>query len=377
MFGALATNTHVTEVHLKRTALSTKDMEYVQACLQKNTTIRVLDLENNKIDNNGAILLADGLRKNSTLVELNLLGQGSEFGDMTLVAFIDMFDFNVTLQKIIWRLNSRKSFAINKLLVRNNTIKKWVCESKSVQSILPAKCNVADISVLFEEGYQGGGTLRGATLRGGSKSGDSDSDADASPAASSGEVRRSKAVAEVAESSASGAKARSRSGSNAERVVATASSPEPTASAADGATDVASPEPKRTVGKLDAAALFANKPEAAEERAQRAVGKLDADALFSNATAAAPDGTGDDEPAREVGRLNADALFAKTATEEPPLPMRGSSREVKKLNVEERFKPTKSEVASQVDKPEVKKMNPADRFKPGARLSFVAASRMC
>ncbi len=366
----------MTEVHLKRTALSTKDMEYVQACLQKNSSIRVLDLENNKIDNNGAILLADGLRNNSTLVELNLLGQGSEFGDMTLVAFIDMLDFNVTLQKVIWRLNSRKSFAINKLLVRNNTIKKWVCENKSVKSILPAKCNVADISVLFEDGYQGGGTLRGATLRGGSKTGDSDSDAELTASGGSGEARRSKAAPAPLDAAEGATVAKSRdSGTDA------AASPEPSASA--GATDEASTpteapastptasvpaaavseEPKRSVGKLDAAAtLFANKPEA-EEREQRTVGKLDAGALFSNATAAADEAG--DEPQKEVGKINAEAIFAKVGNDEPPLPLRGSSREVKKLNVEERFNPGKSEVASQVDKPEVKKMNPADRFKPG------------
>ncbi len=112
----------------------------------------VLDLENNKIDNNGAIALAEGLRNNSTLIELNLLGQGSEFGDPTLTAFVQLFDFNITLTKIIWRLNSRKSFAINKLIVRNNTIKKWVNEGKSVRSILPHHSNVKDLSLLMDDG---------------------------------------------------------------------------------------------------------------------------------------------------------------------------------------------------------------------------------
>lgn len=119
---ALENNTHVTEVHLKRCALSTFDMSFVAKMLRVNKTVKVLDLENNKIDNNGAIVLAEGLRSNYTLVELNLLGQGSEFGDPTLTAFVQLFDYNVTLTKVIWRLNSRKSFAINKLIVRNVSI---------------------------------------------------------------------------------------------------------------------------------------------------------------------------------------------------------------------------------------------------------------
>ena len=42
---------------------------------------------------------------------LNLFGQqgGHKMGDATLHAFCDMFDTNVTLLKITWRLDSRQS----------------------------------------------------------------------------------------------------------------------------------------------------------------------------------------------------------------------------------------------------------------------------
>jgi hypothetical protein len=33
-----------------------------------------------------------------------------------------MFDTNITLLKINWRLESRKSFALNKMITRNNEI---------------------------------------------------------------------------------------------------------------------------------------------------------------------------------------------------------------------------------------------------------------
>jgi hypothetical protein len=43
-----------------------------------------------------------------------------------------------------------QSFAINKLIVRNNTIKKMVCEGKSGNVQLPPRSNITDVSVLYE-----------------------------------------------------------------------------------------------------------------------------------------------------------------------------------------------------------------------------------
>jgi hypothetical protein len=93
-----------------------------------------------------AIALA--LRSNTRLTELNLLGQPSAFGDSCLEEFVALFNYNVTLTKIIWRLDSRKSFAINKLLVRNNTIMKWLSESKDVSSLVPSSCNIPELAAL-------------------------------------------------------------------------------------------------------------------------------------------------------------------------------------------------------------------------------------
>jgi hypothetical protein len=90
--------------------------------------------------------IAMALRTNTRLTELNLLGQPSAFGDSCLEEFVALFSYNVTLTKIIWRLDSRKSFAINKLLVRNNTIIKWLSESKDVSSLVPASCNIPELA---------------------------------------------------------------------------------------------------------------------------------------------------------------------------------------------------------------------------------------
>ncbi len=142
----LAGNTHLKELHLKSCDLDKVDVQALMEGLSRNQTLTVLDLEKNKIDNEGAAALAVALRENSGIRELNLLNQaGRAFGDACLTAFVDMFEYNVTLTKIIWRLDSRKSFAINKLLVRNNTIRKNLDEGRDVSKIIPSNCNVPDM----------------------------------------------------------------------------------------------------------------------------------------------------------------------------------------------------------------------------------------
>jgi hypothetical protein len=145
---ALRTNTYVKEVHLAKVDLDAKDAAALGAALEQNDSVEVLDLEKNKINNDGATALANSLKFNKRLVELNLLGQGNQFGDACLEMFIELFDYNVTLTKIIWRLDSRKSFTINKLIVRNNTILKWLQEGKDVSSKIPSKCFVKQLLVL-------------------------------------------------------------------------------------------------------------------------------------------------------------------------------------------------------------------------------------
>ncbi len=80
-------------------------------------------LQKNRINNDGGAALARGIANNTTLVEINLMNQSNaRWGDACLDAFLAMFDTNITLLKINWRLESRKSFALNKMITRNNEI---------------------------------------------------------------------------------------------------------------------------------------------------------------------------------------------------------------------------------------------------------------
>ncbi len=345
LFAALASNTQVTEVHLKRCALSTFDMSFVAKALGKNSSIRVLDLENNKIDNNGAIVLAEGLKGNSTLIELNLLGQGSEFGDQTLTAFLQLFDHNITLTKVIWRLNSRKSFAINKLIVRNNTIKKWVNEGKSVKSILPGQCNVSDLSVLMDDG-------KTYTPKAGAEEPAEALDFKPEEVAVDEAPPAHSATASVVED-AEGAQEKTSVGKlDVESMF--------------NKDDSGSVREEKQVGKLDANALFVAKAEAPRE--EKVVGKIDSSA-FSKKEEEDVLQRGTSSAGREVGKLKVEEKFQPVSQIEIVPTASDKPVEIGKLAVETRYKPQTAEVKSTVEKPEkIGKLNAAEKFKPVSQV---------
>eukprot|EP00958_Prasinococcus_capsulatus_P000007 scaffold1_cov402-Prasinococcus_capsulatus_cf.AAC.7 len=91
---------------------------------QVNRQLAVLRLEGNSIDSAGAIALAQALRGNTSLRELHLGNQMSRtpFGDPCVTEYMMMLEVNLTLLKLHWRLDSRKGFAVERMLTRNNEI---------------------------------------------------------------------------------------------------------------------------------------------------------------------------------------------------------------------------------------------------------------
>jgi len=136
---ALAKNTCCTELKLADCNISDEIVPSLAAALVKNTSLASLDLEGNKVGNDGATSLAKALANNRSLMVLNLFGQkaSTKLGDATLHAFCDMFETNVTLLKITWRLDSRQSFRINKLIVRNNDIDRRLKAGREYSDLLP------------------------------------------------------------------------------------------------------------------------------------------------------------------------------------------------------------------------------------------------
>lgn len=68
---------------------------------------------------------------------MNLLSQQKAFGDVVLTEFLKMFDTNVTLLKLTWRVDSRKAFALNGLVTRNNEINRRLKTGRPYDDLLP------------------------------------------------------------------------------------------------------------------------------------------------------------------------------------------------------------------------------------------------
>jgi hypothetical protein len=115
---ALETNTNLVELHLQSVRLTNQVASAFAKMLRVNRTLRILDLEDNKIDSDGIEEIGSALAENVGLIELTLF-KNREPGEKALSVLIRSFDFNTTLQKINWRLTSRQSFALTKLLSRN------------------------------------------------------------------------------------------------------------------------------------------------------------------------------------------------------------------------------------------------------------------
>mmetsp|Transcript_35014 Transcript_35014/g.108371 ORF Transcript_35014/g.108371 Transcript_35014/m.108371 type:complete len:218 (+) Transcript_35014:98-751(+) len=133
---AMKTNTNCTELILKGNEITNADCAHIKTLLATNKSLTTLNLEANKIDSEGSILIAEGIKANTTLTTLILLGNGP-FGESCMDAWLDAFTDNITLVHVKWRLDSRKSFKLNKDITRNNTILKWKAEGKDWESWLP------------------------------------------------------------------------------------------------------------------------------------------------------------------------------------------------------------------------------------------------
>merc|ERR1719263_633943 len=125
-------------VNLSECEITDDGCKHLADVLRSNHVIEELILEKNKIASEGAKLLADALISNKGLRTLNLMQQAvKNFGEDTLERFITMFNDNITLTKIQWRLESRKSFMLNKLQTRNVEIKKRQDKGQDFDSYLP------------------------------------------------------------------------------------------------------------------------------------------------------------------------------------------------------------------------------------------------
>jgi len=118
---ALKQHDSVRVLVLRHCGLNDAAAAEIGALLAANQTLEEVDLEHNNISSVGAIAIAEGLKANTGLRQINMLHQqgAGAFGEACLERYQEMLGTNITLTKILWRLQSRKSFALTKLITRN------------------------------------------------------------------------------------------------------------------------------------------------------------------------------------------------------------------------------------------------------------------
>jgi len=133
---ALSNNDQIKRLTLSKLNLTDQSVSLIAEVLKTNKSLVYLDVSNNKFGNVGLIAIAESLKSNSTLVELSVIGQSQPFGEAALQKMTEMFEFNIQLQKINWRLHSRQSFALNKLISRNVDINRRIAAGQKLEDYI-------------------------------------------------------------------------------------------------------------------------------------------------------------------------------------------------------------------------------------------------
>lgn len=111
---ALAFNSSVTLLNLCCNRLDENGIVFIADVLKKNNTIRVLNLKGNNLRATGARLLALGLGENDTLASLDLSGNG--LGDAGAISFAEALGSNESLTALTLRCNAITSRGAERLL---------------------------------------------------------------------------------------------------------------------------------------------------------------------------------------------------------------------------------------------------------------------
>jgi len=133
----LKTNTVITQLVLRECDVNDEGAEALGEALAENHTIEQLDLQSNRITTDGVIALTLGLASNKGVRSINLLDQAARFGDDCVEAFIDVFFTNITLNKIMWQIESNRSWELSKQITRNVELQKRQQKGEDITVLLP------------------------------------------------------------------------------------------------------------------------------------------------------------------------------------------------------------------------------------------------
>merc|ERR1719336_3096566 len=135
---ALTKNKVTKKVALKECELVDDAARAIATMLETNTTLEELDLHGNRLTTPGMVALANGLAKNRGLKALTVLGQTQgAFGEDAVNAFLRAFEYNLTLVKLQWQVDSTRQFEVGKQLSRNIEIQKRIANGSDYSLLLP------------------------------------------------------------------------------------------------------------------------------------------------------------------------------------------------------------------------------------------------
>lgn len=135
---ALESNNTVRTLILRECGLGDTAVARLGSFLSTNSNIQYLDLGSNPLKEDGAIALANGLASNASVQQVDLMNM-PHLGksERVLSAFVSMYETNLTLKKIVWRLDHPLANTLARLMTRNNSIDRRKSQGKSFDDLLP------------------------------------------------------------------------------------------------------------------------------------------------------------------------------------------------------------------------------------------------
>lgn len=144
---ALPNNTHCTELLMKGCNVSTDNAKTLAAGLGSNNVLKKLDLESNRIDPAGIIAIVLALRGNTSLTEVRIQNQKSQFGNEAETAIADMLEVNTYIEKIPLTLkNGGARVRVNKYETRNREFNRRRKKGETIAAVEPSSS--APVNVL-------------------------------------------------------------------------------------------------------------------------------------------------------------------------------------------------------------------------------------
>mmetsp|Transcript_18822 Transcript_18822/g.28037 ORF Transcript_18822/g.28037 Transcript_18822/m.28037 type:complete len:265 (+) Transcript_18822:83-877(+) len=123
VYEALKTNTHCKEVSLSNCGLNNDFAKKLGSLLTTNKSLQKLNLESNSIGAEGTLALAEALKKNNTLLEVQLANQSTQCGNQAEMALAEMFDVNKVLIRFTLPIrNGGARTKIDHALTRNKEL---------------------------------------------------------------------------------------------------------------------------------------------------------------------------------------------------------------------------------------------------------------